>query len=90
MRQIAFLDPAPFASIYLHLPEFLIPVTHEQKLGPPGDLLEIKNAFVMLWDESANVNLASLLTRFSRSFAVLICAQERKSRLATFANPLSS
>ena len=47
--------------------EFLIPVTQEQKLGP-GDLLEEKNAFVTLGDVSANVDVASLLTRFNRSF----------------------
>ncbi len=47
--------------------EFLVPVTQEQKLGP-GDLLEMKNAFVTLGDVSANVNVAALLTRFKRSF----------------------
>jgi hypothetical protein len=47
--------------------EFLIPVTEDQKLGR-GDLLEMKNSFVTLGDVSANVNVASLLTRFNRSF----------------------
>lgn len=47
--------------------EFLVPVTQEQKLGP-GDLLEMRNTFVTLGDVSANVNVASLLTKFSRSF----------------------
>jgi hypothetical protein len=47
--------------------EFLIPVTEDQKLGP-GDLLEMKNAFVTLGDVSANVNVASLLTRLNHSF----------------------
>jgi len=47
--------------------EFLIPVSEDQKLGP-GDLLELKNAFVTLGDVSANVNVASLLTKFNRSF----------------------
>ena len=47
--------------------EFLIPVTSDQKLGP-GDLLEMKNAFVTLGDVSANVNVASLLTKFNRNF----------------------
>ncbi|MGO9338188.1 MAG: hypothetical protein ACLPY1_11840 [Terracidiphilus sp.] len=47
--------------------EFLVPLTPDQKLGP-GDLLEMKNAFVTLGDVSANVNVASLLTRFNRNF----------------------
>ncbi|MGO9776897.1 MAG: hypothetical protein ACLQGT_00655 [Terracidiphilus sp.] len=47
--------------------EFLIPITQDQKLGP-GDLLEMKNAFVTLGDVSANVDVASLLTKFNRSF----------------------
>jgi hypothetical protein len=47
--------------------EFLIPVTQDQKLGP-GDLIEMKNAFVTLGDVSANVNVASLLTKFNRNF----------------------
>jgi len=47
--------------------EFLVPLTQDQKLGP-GDLLEMKNAFVTLGDVSANVNVASLLTKFNRNF----------------------
>lgn len=47
--------------------EFLIPVTQDQKLGP-GDLLEMKNAFVTLGDVSANVNVASLLTKLGHNF----------------------
>jgi hypothetical protein len=47
--------------------EFLVPVTQDQKLGP-GDLLEMKNAFVTLGDVSANVNVASLLTKLNHSF----------------------
>jgi hypothetical protein len=47
--------------------EFLIPVTQDQKLGP-GDLVELKNSFVTLGDVSANVTVASLLTRFHRNF----------------------
>jgi len=47
--------------------EFLIPVTQDQKLGP-GDLLEMKNSFVTLGDVSANVNVASLLTKFNHGF----------------------
>ncbi len=47
--------------------EFLVPLTQDQKLGP-GDLLEMKNAFVTLGDVSANVNVASLLTKLSRNF----------------------
>jgi hypothetical protein len=47
--------------------EFLPPVTQDQKLGP-GDLLEMNSSFVTLGDVAANVNVASLLTRFNRSF----------------------
>ncbi len=47
--------------------EFLVPITQDQKLGP-GDLLEMKNAFVTLGDVSANVNVASLLTKLHRTF----------------------
>jgi hypothetical protein len=47
--------------------EFLVPVTQDQKLGP-GDLLEMKNAFVTLGDVSANVNVASLLTKLNHGF----------------------
>jgi hypothetical protein len=47
--------------------EFLVPLAQDQKLGP-GDLLEMKNAFVTLGDVSANVNVASLLTKLNRGF----------------------
>lgn len=47
--------------------EFLPPVTQDQKFGP-GDLLEMNSSFVTLGDVAANVNVASLLTRFNRSF----------------------
>jgi hypothetical protein len=47
--------------------EFLIPVSGDQKLGA-GDLVEMKNEFVTLGDVSANVSVASLLTRFKHPF----------------------
>ncbi len=47
--------------------EFLPPLTQDQKFGP-GDLLEMNSSFVTLGDVAANVNVASLLTRFNRSF----------------------
>lgn len=47
--------------------EFLIPLSQDVKFGA-GDLLEMNNDFVTLGDVSANVNVASLLTKFNRKF----------------------
>lgn len=47
--------------------EFLIPVSGDDKLGA-GDLISIKNEFVTVGDVSANVGVASLLTRFRHAF----------------------
>ena len=47
--------------------EFLIPLTGDVKFGE-GDLLEMDDDFVTLGDVAANVDVASLLTRFNRKF----------------------
>jgi hypothetical protein len=47
--------------------EFLIPLTGDVKFGE-GDLLEMNDDFVTLGDVSANVDVASQLTRFNRKF----------------------
>lgn len=47
--------------------EFLVPVSEEEKLGA-GDLVSIKDEFVTVGDVSANVGVATLLTRFKRAF----------------------
>ena len=47
--------------------EFLIPLSENPKLEP-GDLLEMKDAFVTLGDVSANVKVSSLLTHFDHQF----------------------
>ena len=47
--------------------EFLVPITADQKLGP-GDLLEMKNQFVTLGDVTANVKVATLLSRLNHAF----------------------
>jgi hypothetical protein len=47
--------------------EFLVPVSEGEKLGA-GDLISMKNEFVTVGDVSANVAVASLLTRFNHAF----------------------
>jgi hypothetical protein len=47
--------------------EFLIPLTPDQKLGA-GDLTPVRNTYVTLGDVSANVTVATYLTRNKRSF----------------------
>lgn len=47
--------------------EFLVPITGDQKFGP-GDLLEMKSQFVTLGDVTANVKVATLLSRLNRAF----------------------
>lgn len=47
--------------------EFLIPLTPDQKFGP-DDLLPVRNTYVTLGDVSANVTVATYLTRNNRSF----------------------
>jgi hypothetical protein len=47
--------------------EFLIPLTPDQKFGA-GDLAAIKDTYVTLGDVSANVAVATFLTRNKRSF----------------------
>jgi hypothetical protein len=47
--------------------EFLVPISEDEKLGA-GDLISIKDEFVTVGDVSANVGVASLLTRFKHAF----------------------
>jgi len=47
--------------------EFLVPFSEDEKFGT-GDLLSMKNVFVTVGDVSANVGVASLLTRFKHGF----------------------
>jgi hypothetical protein len=47
--------------------EFLIPLTPDQKFGA-GDLTPVRNTYVTLGDVSANVSVATFLTRNKRSF----------------------
>jgi hypothetical protein len=47
--------------------EFLIPLTPDQKFGA-GDLTPVRNTYVTLGDVSANVTVATFLTRNKRSF----------------------